>query len=123
MSVAPARADAAAIFAVPSFPVRRFTVAEYERMAEIGLLTEDDSVELLEGWIVPKTTKYPRHDTTIDILVQLLGRLLPSGWFLRAQNVLVTSDSEPEPDVVVTRGEPKDYWTKHPRAVDVALVI
>jgi Uma2 family endonuclease len=120
MSVAPAHSDVA-VFGVPSFPVRRFSVAEYERMAEIGLLTEDDSVELLEGWIVPKITKYPRHDTTIDILTQLLGRLLPPGWFLRVQNVLVTSDSEP--DVVVTRGEPKEYWKTHPRGSDVALVI
>ena len=93
---------------------RRFTVEEYERLGETGVLCEDDSVELLEGLIVKKTTKNPLHDATIDILTRLFGRLLPSGWFLRVQNVLRTSDSEPEPDVVVTRGEPAAFRRRHP---------
>ena len=79
--------------------MRRFSVAEYERIGNTGILTEDDSVELLEGLIVEKMTKNPRHDATIDVLVQLLFRLLPAGWFPRVQNVLLTGDSAPEPDV------------------------
>jgi Uma2 family endonuclease len=110
-------------FDVPPLGVRRFTVEEYERLAEIGILCEDDSVELLEGLIVKKMTKYPLHDATIDILTRLFGRLLPDGWFLRIQNVLRTPDSEPEPDVVITRGLPQDYRRRHPTAQDVALVI
>ena len=110
-------------FGEPSFPVRRFSVAEYQRLGEAGILTEDDSVELLEGLIVPKMTKYPRHDGTIDQLAMLLAALLPAGWYPRIQNVLITSDSAPEPDVVVTRGAPRDYWRRHPTAADVALVI
>jgi Uma2 family endonuclease len=110
-------------FGEPSFPVRRFTVDEYLRLAQNGILTEDDRVELLEGLIVPKMPRVPRHDAMIDILVQLLIRLLPAGWFPRDQKVLLTVDSAPEPDVAVTRGQPKDYWTKHPTAADVSLVI
>jgi Uma2 family endonuclease len=106
-----------------AFPVRRFSVAEYERIGDAGILTEDDSVELLEGLIVEKMTKTPRHDAMIDLLVQLLSRQLPLGWFPRAQNVLVTSDSAPEPDVVVAQGDPQRYWNKHPKAADIALVI
>jgi Uma2 family endonuclease len=105
------------------FPVRRFSVAEYEQIGRAGILTEDDSVELLEGLIVEKMTKYPPHDATIDILAELLWRLLPMGWFPRAQNVFVTSDSEPEPDLVVTRGRPQNYMKRHPVADDVALII
>ena len=104
------------------FPARRFTVAEYERIGRAGILTEDDSVELLEGVIVEKMTKYPPHDGTIDILAELLWRLLPMGWFPRVQNVFVTSDSEPEPDLVVTRGRPQKLQ-RHPVAADVALII
>ena len=106
-----------------AFPARRFSVAEYEQIGRAGILTEDDSVELLEGLIVEKTTKYPPHDSTIDILAELLWRLLPRGWFPRAQNVFVTSDSEPEPDLVVTRGRPQNYMKRHPVADDVALII
>jgi len=105
------------------FPARRFSVAEYEQIGRAGILTEDDSVELLEGLIVEKMTKHPPHDGMIDLLVQLLSRCLPLDWYPRTQNVLVTSDSAPEPDVVVTRGEPRQYMQRHPTAADAALVI
>src|SRR5687767_8474705 len=65
----------------PPFPIYRFTVAEYEELARLGVLTEDSNVELLEGWIVPKMTKYPPHDNCIDLLNHLLTRLLPPKWF------------------------------------------
>ncbi len=105
------------------FPSRRFSVAEYEQIGRAGILTEDDSVELLEGVIVEKMTKYPPHDGMIDLLVQLLQRQLPLNWYPRAQNVFITSDSAPEPDVVVTRGNPRNYFQRHPVAADVALII
>jgi Uma2 family endonuclease len=110
-------------FAPPPYPVRRFTVAEYEQISRLGIITEDDNVELLEGWIVPKMTKYPLHDGTIDLIQFLLSKLLPAGWFSRGQNVVVTADSEPEPDVAVVRGQPGDYRSRHPQGTDVALII
>ena len=45
--------------AIPDVPIYRLTVAQYHAMAEAGILTEDDPVELLEGWLVQKMTKYP----------------------------------------------------------------
>src|SRR5438034_526801 len=107
----------------PPFPVRRFSVAEYEELTRLGILTEYDTVELLEGWIVPKTPKYPPHDGTIDLLNVLLMRLLPLGWYPRVQNSVVTDDSVPEPDVVVVRGSPGDYRDRHPTGADIGLVI
>jgi Uma2 family endonuclease len=123
MSIATPSAPVTTDFAVPPFAVRRFSVAEYQRLTEIGMLTEDDSVELLEGWIVRKMTKNPRHDATIDMLSEILWRLLPAGWFPRTQNVLITPDSAPEPDVVIAQGRPQDYVDHHPTPRDVALVI
>jgi hypothetical protein len=110
-------------FGEPTLPVRRFTVAEYLRLGETGILTEDDRVELLEGVIVQKMTRIPRHDAAIDILAQLLRRLVPDAWYVRDQKVLLTDDSAPEPDLVVLRGQPMDYWSKHPTAADAALVL
>jgi Uma2 family endonuclease len=98
-------------------------VAEYEAIARAGVLTEDDNVELLEGWIVPKMTKHPPHDGTIDVLHYLLSKMLPKGWYPRVQNVVVTEDSEPEPDIAVVRGEPGDYRENHPQGSDVGLII
>jgi Uma2 family endonuclease len=110
-------------FDVPPLSVRRFTVAEYERLGETGVLTEDDSVELLEGLIVRKMTKNPLHDWTIDFLTRNFSRQLPRDCFLRIQNVLRTEDSEPEPDVVVAVGDFMEFRRKHPTGCEVALVV
>jgi len=99
-------------FAPPPYPIHRFTVTEYEQIARAGILDEDSNVELLEGWIVPKLTKHPPHDGTIDIINYLLRELLPAGWFVRIQNCAITTDSVPEPDLAIVRGEPRDYRRK-----------
>ncbi|MCM3905326.1 MAG: hypothetical protein ND866_26820, partial [Pyrinomonadaceae bacterium] len=39
----------------------RFSVEHYHAMIHAGILTEDDPVELLEGWLVTKMSKNPRH--------------------------------------------------------------
>jgi Uma2 family endonuclease len=109
--------------AVPWWPVKRFTVEEYSRLAEIGALHEDDNLELLDGWLVPKMTKNQLHDSRVDLLDELLDDVLPPGWYVRIQNVVVTADSCPEPDLAVVRGRSLDYERKHPAPADVALVI
>src|SRR5882762_3647803 len=93
------------LFGMPPLPVRRFTVAVYHRMIDVGLLTEDEPVELLEGWIVPKMPRNPPHDGTIQRINKRLGRCLPPGWDLRVQSAVTTADSEPEPDLAVVRGD------------------
>jgi Uma2 family endonuclease len=107
----------------PPYPVRRFTVAEYHRLIQTGMLTEDDPVELLEGWIVPKMPRNPVHDATIAIVSELLRVLMPKGWHVRIQSAITTDDSEPEPDLVVTRGVSRDYLSRHPGPADIALVV
>lgn len=109
--------------AIPPFPIHRFTVAEYDELTRLGILTEDSNVELLEGWIVPKMTKHPPHDNRIDVLLYLLLSLLPEGWFIRTQNCVVTDDSVPESDLAVVRGAPGDYENQHPRGTDIALIV
>lgn len=107
----------------PPYPVWRFTVAEYHKLIQTGVLTEDDPVELLEGWIVPKMPRNPLHDATIGIVSELLRGLIPNGWHLRIQSAITTYDSEPEPDLVIARGVARDYTSRHPTPVDIALVI
>jgi Uma2 family endonuclease len=109
--------------APPPYPIHRFSVAEYEELTRIGFLSEDDKVELLEGWIVPKMPKHPPHDGTIDLLLFLLTQILPEGWYPRVQNSVVTADSVPEPDLVVVRGRPGDFRDRHPTGAEIGLVI
>jgi len=107
----------------PPFPVHRFTVEDYHRLVETGLLDEDARVELLEGWIVPKMTHSPLHDATVHALQELLGRSVPANWKTRVQSALVTPDSEPEPDLAVVRGPVSRYRDHHPTTGEIALIV
>lgn len=107
----------------PAVPLRRFSVDEYARMGVAGVFPEDESVELLEGWIVPKMNRNPRHDATIELVQACLLRLLPSGWSLRVRSAIVTDDSQPEPDLAVVRGTARERALQHPRASSTALVV
>ncbi|MFV0446101.1 MAG: Uma2 family endonuclease [Planctomycetaceae bacterium] len=110
-------------FRRPPFPVRRWTVAEYRRMAEAGFLGDEDRVELLEGWIVPKMTHNPPHDATIQVVQRLFLRLLSDEWSVRAQSAINTSDSEPEPDLAVVAGPDYRYFDHHPQGAELHLII
>jgi hypothetical protein len=70
-------------------------------MIRAGILTDDDPVELLEGWLVPKMPKNPPHRITTRLTREALVGILPTGWYVDTQEPITTADSEPEPDVVV----------------------
>jgi hypothetical protein len=108
---------------VPPFPVRRFTVDEYHRMIQTGILAEDERVELIEGWITPKMPRNPPHDAFIDQAAEVLHRHLPPGWRVRVQSAITTPDSEPEPDLAIVPGPASRYRNQHPGPADVAVVI
>src|SRR5262249_47133779 len=99
----------ASLFPMSPYPVWRFSVRGYHGMIQAGILTEDDQVELLEGWIVPKMPHKPPHDGTIQLANKRIGRRLPPGWDIRVQSAVTTSDSEPEPDLAVVRGDESTY--------------
>ncbi len=101
----------------------RFSVEQYEKMLEIGLLTSEDRVELIEGIVVQKITQHPPHAVAIDYTMDALRPLLPEGWRLREQKPIKLSDSEPEPDLIIVRGPLRRYETRHPRPADIAVVI
>ncbi len=108
---------------LPPRPVYRFTVEQYHRMIEQGILSEHDRVELLEGWITPKRTHNPPHDCSVLLgQTELLARL-PADWIVRVQSAITTRDSEPEPDLVVARGPARRYARAHPKRDDIALLI
>jgi len=105
-------------------PNRRFSVDEYHQLIRAGILTENDSVELLEGWLVPRLRPHtPRRDTALRLLHSALEERLPVGWDIRNQSGLTTSDSEPEPDYAVVRGDTRTYVERHPGPQDVGTLI
>lgn len=108
---------------IPLLPMRRFTVEEYHMMARAGVFKSGDPFELLEGWIVPKMTKNPAHVWAVQKLGEWLESHVPAGWYVRRQDPITTSESEPEPDLAVTRGSRDDYLQRHPEPHELALVV
>lgn len=108
---------------IPTEPVRRFTVAEYHQLMEMGFFGEDESYELIEGWLVRKMTKGTLHEYALNILDTLIAQHLPLHWLRRCQLAITLLDSEPEPDIAIVTGPHSRYATRHPSATDTALVI
>jgi Uma2 family endonuclease len=103
--------------------IRRVSVAEYHRLIELGILTKDDSLELLEGFLVSKWSRTPLHDATLEKGGRSLVHLLPPGWGVRVRSVITLNDSEPEPDFAIVRGDAQSYFSRHPGPADIALAV
>ncbi|HET6248839.1 MAG TPA: Uma2 family endonuclease [Tepidisphaeraceae bacterium] len=104
--------------------LRRFSVREYQRMIDEGYFAGDEAYELIEGLIVHKMARDPIHDACLANANRVLAALLPTaGWHFRVQSAVVGVDSQPEPDLALTRGVEFDYLAHHPEADDVPLVI
>ena len=102
---------------------RRFSVPEYEKMIETGILNDEDKVELLEGLVVLKMSRNPAHDGSIDLAQDVLRRALPIGWFIRAQEAVTLSESVPEPDIAVVRGTVRSFLRRHPGSADIGMLV
>ena len=57
---------------------RRFSVEEYHRMGEVGILKPDDRVELLDGDIIPMAPMSSRHAAAISKITEWLQRCTPT---------------------------------------------
>jgi Putative restriction endonuclease len=101
----------------------RFSVAKYHRLTELGVLTEDDNVELLEGYVVQKMARNPPHCNALQRLTTRLFRLALANWQVRIQMAVTLVDSEPEPDTVLARGNEDAFAHRHPGPSDIGVVI
>jgi Uma2 family endonuclease len=84
---------------------RRFTVDDYDLMAEAGILHEDDRVELIDGEIVQMAAIGLRHMASVDETTHRLVRLLPTDDLrVSVQNpIRLGRRDEPQPDLMVYR--------------------
>ncbi len=102
---------------------RRLSVPEYHRLTEIGVLTEDDNLELIEGYLVLKMSRNPPHDWVIQRPNRMLMAVLPSPWDVRIQSAITLPDSEPEPDITIVRGDINTFRARHPEPRDIGTLI
>ncbi|MEH2347050.1 MAG: Uma2 family endonuclease [Nostoc sp.] len=103
---------------------KRFTVAEYHRLAELGFFEENDRVELIKGEIIQMAAKGKPHSVCNTRLYRELFKLVVERATLRGQEpIIISGDSEPEPDMVIVQNRHDDYLANHPRPSDVFLAI
>jgi Uma2 family endonuclease len=85
---------------------RRFTADEYHRMAEAGILGEDERVELLDGDVVEMSPIGDRHVEGVNRCTRRFILALGERAVVSPQNpVRLDSHNEPQPDVAVARPE------------------
>jgi Uma2 family endonuclease len=103
---------------------RLFTVDEYYRMAEAGILTRDDRVELIDGEIIEMSPIGSRHAGCVNRANRLFTSAFGKRVVVSVQNPLrLTNYTEPEPDVVLLKPRDDEYGSKTPAADDALLVV
>lgn len=100
---------------------RQFTVDDYHRMAEVGILREDDRVELIDGEVVEMSPIGGRHVTCVSRVTRLLVSRLPEAIVNVQSPVRLGEFQEPEPDLAVVRH--RAYANDLPNADDVFLLM
>lgn len=102
----------------------RFTVSDYFRMAESGILPSEARVELIDGEIVDRSPIGPFHSGSVNDLLEHFAQTSEGRWRLSVQNPLNLGRHDmPEPDLALLRPVAHRYKSVHPRAEDVFLLI
>ena len=103
---------------------KRFSIAEYHRLGELGFFAPDDRFELIRGEIIIKAAKSTFHSVCNSLLLGELYLILRKRAIVRGQEpIILSADSEPEPDVVIARNRSDNYLSSHPEPADILLVI
>jgi Uma2 family endonuclease len=103
---------------------RLFDVEEYHRMAQVGILSREDRVELIDGEIVAMTPIGPRHNAAVNRANRALVTAAGDRAIVQVQgSVRLDRFREPDPDVVLLRPQPDFYASHLPAAADVLLII
>ena len=110
--------------AVPAVDIRRWKREDYERLAEEGYFRPGERVELVDGIIFEMSPQSVRHAVAVRLARRLLGRIFAEGFDLLVQMPMALGeDSEPEPDVAVVPGDPRDHLTSHPQTAILVLEV
>ena len=101
----------------------RWTREEYHDLADAGFLGEDDPVELIEGEIIQMSPQNTPHAVAVRLVRRVLQRAFPDDAYMVDEQLplALDPDSEPEPDVSVIEGHPRDFLDDHPSSA--ALVV
>jgi len=102
----------------------QFTVDDYYRLGEIGVIAANDRVELVCGEIIDMPPIGASHAACVERMHFLLTTRVGPEWQVRSQNPLRLGDrDEPVPDVMVVKARADFYESGHPVTDNVALLV
>jgi Uma2 family endonuclease len=101
--------------------ITRYSVDDYEEMIRLGVLTENDRVELIRGEIVARMAIGPKHGACVKRLIWLSTQRLAGRAIVASQDPVRLADSEPEPDLSILRPRADFYSSGHPEPPDIFL--
>jgi len=95
--------------------LRRWSRSDYDKMMEAGIFAPGERVELIDGEIVEMSPQHSAHSTAVSLSAEALCTAFGAGFDVRTRMPLALDlYSEPEPDVAVVPGSPRDYRDAHP---------
>ena len=98
----------------PYVSVRRFRRKEYDALVDLGMFV-GEHLELLDGLLVVREPQGSSHAAIVAQIGQVLQAAFGAGWHVRLGAPLaLDEESEPEPDVAIVAGTPRDYLNAHP---------
>jgi Uma2 family endonuclease len=99
----------------PPLPLWRMTRVRYDQLVEAGVFGPEDRVELLDGLLIACEPQGRRHAAVVVLVRAVLEKAFGRGYHVREEKPIALDDrSEPEPDIVVVPGAPRDYLDAHP---------
>jgi Uma2 family endonuclease len=103
---------------------RRWTREEYDRMIAAGVFAPGERVELMDGEILEMAPQGTAHVAAVCLANEALRRIFGAGFVVRVQHPLAPdASSEPEPDLSIVRGSPRDYLAFHPATADLIVEV
>ena len=108
-----------------ALPAKRpFTLTEYYKLLESGVLTEDDRVELIDGEIINMSPIGPRHTASVKRLIAFLSRKISRFALIGAQDPIhLNQYSAPQPDISILKPRDDFYASGHPEPADILVAI
>jgi Uma2 family endonuclease len=101
--------------------VSPLSVDEYHRLGEFN--EHGRRTELIRGILIQKMSKSPLHRLIASLLYDRLLAQSPKGFSVWKEEPLTLLDSEPEPDISITRGERRDYAQGHPVSAELVVEV
>lgn len=103
---------------------RRFTVDEYQRMGEAGILAEHERVELIDGEIVTMSPIGPDHGWCLNRLNRAVNRALGDEVYIAVQNpIQLADDWQPQPDLAILQADSNQRQTPLPGSILLVIEI